>query len=232
MPRRLKKNTPMDHLITQCSGIADHARLNRKFNIVVVYETFVSAARALRACELLRQEIPPDVCMRINTWRIASLEDGVENELAASSASLADVVILSTPGREVPPQALHDWMDRWVSRGINSPTALLSLFGDHLTPAANATAQLLQLKASTHGIDFFMHPTREHTPADYPIQLGWKNNHLPPTDRLPPPVLVSHDHESAFDTIENFAAHLRALFLDLAAADLPGNTRNRIQPAF
>ncbi len=218
----------MDHLITQCADIANPARLNRQFHIVVVYETLVSAARALRACEHLRQEIPPDVAIHINAWPLESLADTSERDLAASSAAMADVVILSTPGRDAPPQTLHEWTDRWFAHSINSPSALFTLFGDHLTPVARSTARTLLRKTSPLGIDFFMHPAPDH---DRQISLGWQNNdELPPAP--PDRIALRREHESAFDTIESFAAHLRVLFLDLAAADLPGDSRRRVQAAF
>lgn len=227
-----EKITPMDHLINQCSGIANPSRLNRTFNIIVVYETFVSAARALRACELLRQEIPPDVSMRINAWRIASLEDDAESQLAASSASLADVILLSTSGRISPPPVLHHWLDLWLSQRISSPTALFAIFGEHLTPAAVATATILQRKSSSNGIDFFMHPTHQPDQSAAPIQLGWKNNDFRLQKSSSDTTTLSRDHESAFDTIENFAAHLHSLILELAATDLPEETCQRIKPIF
>jgi hypothetical protein len=158
----------------------------------------------------------------------ARLNLAAVGSLAASSAAMADVVILSTPGRDAPPQALHEWTDRWFAHGINSPSALFTLFGDHLTPVARSTARTLLRKTSPLGIDFFMHPAPDH---DHQISLGWQNNdELPPAP--PDRIALRREHESAFDTIESFAAHLRALFLDLAAADLPGESRRRVQAAF
>jgi hypothetical protein len=224
----LKTHTTMDHLIEQCSDIASPARLKRKFHIIVVYETFVSAARALRACEILRQEIPPDVAMHINAWRIASLTDTQEFTLAASTASAADVVIISTPGRDLPPPVLHTWIDHWMSHNGHSPTALLALFGDHMTPAATASARSLHRKTSASGVDFFIHPYPSRDGGEQPAQLGWESNHLPATLSSRRPLRQTHEPESAFETIENFSAHLRALFLDLSTADLPRDPERRV----
>lgn len=223
----------MDHLIEQCSGIANSARLNRKFHIVVVYETFVSAARALRACEILRQEIPPDVSVRINAWRIESLEDAAECDLAASSAALADLVILSTPGRDGPPPALKQWIDRWLDHRIQSPSALFALFGDHLSPVATATASALLQKTSPLGVDFFMHPTPSLDFTHRKEILGWDDNcRMLPNANGSYTCTHSHDNETAFDTIESFAAHLRAQFFEMTSAELPGEMRRGLQTAF
>lgn len=221
----------MDHLIEQCSGIANPSRLARKFDIVVVYETFVSAVRALRACELLRQEIPPDVTMRINAWRIGKLQDHTDRQLAASHASHSDLVIISSPGRDAPPPILHDWLDLWIDSDITSPPALFTLFGDHMTDSAAATAHALRRRAAPIGIDFFIHPAPDTTPASPQHSLGWKNNHLQRGTQPSKATTSRGNHESAFDTIESFAAHLRALFLDLSTADLPVENRAHVQAA-
>jgi hypothetical protein len=217
----------MDHLIEQCSGIANPTRLNRKFHIVVIYETFVSAVRALRACELLRQEIPPDIRICINAWRIESLHDHATAQLAASSAAHAELLIVSTPGRSSPPAILHEWMNGWLDIGVTSPPALFSLFGDHLSESALASALALKRMTTPLGIDFFMHPTP--SPDSQPHHsLGWQNNHLPHALPALSRLQQCSISESAFDTIEDFCAHLRALFLDLSTAEPPTQSQTRL----
>lgn len=217
----------MDHLIEQCSGIANPTRLNRKFHIVVIYETFVSAVRALRACELLRQEIPPDIRMCISAWRIESLHDPAAAQLAASSAAHDDLLIVSTPGRSSPPAILHEWMNSWLDIGATSLPALFSLFGDHLSESALASALALKRKTTPLGIDFFMHPTPS-TDSQPHYSLGWQNNHLPHASPALSRLQQGSVSESAFDTIEDFCAHLRALFLDLSNAEPPTQAHSRL----
>ena len=209
----------MDPLLDQVSGIATCAdAANRTFRIVILYENVVSAARALRACEILRGEIPPDAALEINVWKISGLGLPESRTPSASAAARADVVIVSASGGEERPAPLPLWVDEWLQQSTAAGSALFALLGDHATPGSTSLASWLREKASPNGIDFFSHPpidSSECAPLrDIPLLMPPER----PLHATRPPIeewrpgsdSSSGELESAFDIIENFGAHLRA----------------------
>jgi hypothetical protein len=214
-----KQTTAMDQLLDQVSELAFTAESpSRPFRIVIIYENVVSAARALRACEVLRSEIPHDAGLEINVWKMSSLGSSESCIPSASAAARADVVIVSASGSEEQPAHLPIWVDEWLSQSAAAGSALFTLLGDHVTPGAISFATWLREKTSPNGIDFFSHPpldSRECAPLrDIPLLMPPRK--LPDAIRIPidewrPGAASSSEHfESAFDIIENFGAHLRA----------------------
>jgi len=214
-----KHTTAMDQLLDQVSEIASTAEsADRPFRIVIIYENVVSAARALRACEVLRSEIPHDAALEINVWKMSGLGVSESRIPSASAAARADVVIVSASGSEEQPAHLPIWVDEWLSQSAAAGSALFTLLGDHATPGAISFTSWLREKTSSNGIDFFSHPpleSQECAPLrDIPLLMPPKQ--LPDAVRIPieewrPGSASSSEHfESAFDIIENFGAHLRA----------------------
>jgi hypothetical protein len=214
-----KHTTAMDQLLDQVSEIASTAEsADRLFRIVIIYENVVSAARALRACEVLRSEIPHDAALEINVWKMSGLGVSESRIPSASAAARADVVIVSASGSEEQPAHLPIWVDEWLSQSAAAGSALFTLLGDHATPGAISFTSWLREKTSSNGIDFFSHPpleSQECAPLrDIPLLMPPKQ--LPDAVRIPieewrPGSASSSEHfESAFDIIENFGAHLRA----------------------
>lgn len=214
----------MDNLIEQCNGIADSKPAHRTFRIVIVYENLVSAARALRACEFLRGEIGDTVSLEVNVWKIAVLEDVDSRRFAALAAARADVVIVSTSGREEIPGAFRVWVDSWIRMEDAGRPAVFTLFGDHIGEGAVSIASFLRGKTVPRGIEFFSHPPLESSalrravplqpalPASAPLRETDPNEWRPGQkwmERWTAP-------NSAFDVIEDFAAHLRARLAAIA----------------
>ena len=205
----------MDHLIEQCSDIAGVKPGHRKFQIVIVYENLVSAARALRACEFLRREIGDTVSVEVNVWRMEILEDGDSRRAAANASSLADVVIVSASGREEIPFAFRQWIEAWLQLDQCGRAALFALFGDHVGDGALSVAGYLRRKTILNGIDFFCHPPidegefgragdlqRALEPGTGTDPNEWRPGH----SSAPEPIR----NRSAFDLIQDFATNLGA----------------------
>ncbi|MEI8293594.1 MAG: hypothetical protein WCG66_06300 [bacterium] len=209
----------MDQLLDQAQESATSTTSDRHpFRIVIIYENIVSAARALRACELLRGEISREAAWEINVWKMSSLGVSGNMHPSASAAARADVVIISASGREDQPPGLHRWVDEWLGQGAAAGSALFTLLGDHATPGAVSFASWLQGKAAPCGIDVFSHPATDLAGCaplrDIPLLMP--PGQLPDAIRIPieewrpGSVSTSDRFESAFDIIENFGAHLRA----------------------
>jgi hypothetical protein len=214
----------MDHLIEQCNGIAGTKPAHRIFRIVIVYENLVSAARALRACEFLRGEIGDTVSLDVNVWKIAILEDSDSRRFAGIAAAQADVVIVSTSGREEIPGAFRVWVESWTRMENGGRPAVFTLFGDHIGEGAFSIASFLREKTALRGIEFFCHPPldssglRSASPLQpaLPEAAGLRDidpNEWRPGQKLMDGWAAPH---SAFDVIEDFAAHLRARLAAIA----------------
>jgi hypothetical protein len=215
----------MDHLIDQCSEIAGAKPARRSFQIVIVYENLVSAARALRACEFLRGEIGDSVSLDVNVWKMDLLADGDTCRGAVDAASLAEVVIVSASGREEIPLAFRQWVGAWLRTDLGRRPAVFSLFGDHIGDGALSIAAFLKSMTARRGIEFFCHPPVDasglrRAPALQPALAAgqpfrdidpseWRPGQKPADSWLPP--------SSAFDVIEDFAAHLRARLSGMVA---------------
>jgi hypothetical protein len=214
----------MDHLIEQCSGIAGAKPARRTFQIVIVYENLVSAARALRACEFLRGEIGETVSLDVNVWKMAVLRDGDNRRGAALAASNADVVIVSASGREEIPDAFRQWVEAWLGIDGGTQPAVFTLFGDHVGDGALSVASFLKNKTTLRGIDFFCHPPLDasgflRAPAlQAVLERGETLRDIDPAEWRPGQNQSDSwmSPHSAFDAIEDFAAHLRARLSALA----------------
>ncbi|MFM8984051.1 MAG: hypothetical protein ACKOLA_14410 [Spartobacteria bacterium] len=212
----------MDHLIEQCSDIAGVKPGHRKFQIVIVYENLVSAARALRACEFLRSEIGEAVSVEVHVWKISLLEDGDSRRAAANASSLADVVIVSASGREEIPPAFRNWMDAWLQLDQCGRAALFALFGEHLGNGALSVAGYLRRKTILNGIDFFCHPPIDGHELGFAADLERALGPGPmrrSDEWRPGQEKIDATAPSAFELVEDFAADLRARFVALACTD-------------
>jgi hypothetical protein len=208
----------MDNLIEQCNSIAGSKPAHRTFQIVIVYENLVSAARALRACEFLRGEIGDSVSLEVNVWKMAILEDADSRRFASVAAAQSDVVIVSTSGREEIPGAFSLWVDSWTRMEDGRRPAVFTLFGDHVGQGAVAVASFLRRKTALRGIDFFSHPPLNSSdlqsapPLQPVLPAAGAQRATDPGEWRPGEKLLEgwKSPNSAFDVIEDFASHLRA----------------------
>lgn len=216
----------MDHLIEQCSGIAGANPPARKFRIAIVYENLVSAARALRACEFLRGEVPGDPSFDVNVWNMGLLGMADNRAQAASAASSADVVIVSASARDGVPPAFRAWVDAWLWLNRGRQCALFALFGDHIGPSALSMATYLRHKSLARGIDFFCHPPLDAaalgSAADSQLALADSPRiRVSETEEWRPGSAQQTEFETrqtAFELVENFAENLRVRLRSLKAS--------------
>ena len=208
----------MDHLIEQCDGIAS-ANLGRDhLSLVIVYENVVSAARALRACDILRGDGPDEITLSIKVWKTDQLGVEDDRDCAAEAAAQADIVIVSASGREEISPFLRMWTESWFEREKVCAGSLLTLFGDHIGPYLLSLAAYLRQKSAPRGIRFFSHPgldgydieTRPTFQNELPAPIVAL--HSLPQDWRPGDSILSRgiEDQSAFDMIESFGDHLRA----------------------
>jgi hypothetical protein len=208
----------MDHLIEQCDGIASANHDRKNLNLVIVYENVVSAARALRACDILRGDEPEEINLSIKVWKMDLLGMEDNRDQAAKAASKADVVIVSASGRDEISPFLRMWAESWLERVSSRSCSLLLLFGDHIGPRSLETAAYLWQKTAPRGIRFFSHPSMDGYEIETrPIRQRGLPEPLTAIgseawDWRPGDSILSRgiEDQSAFDIIESFGEHLRA----------------------
>ena len=208
----------MDHLIEQCAEITSANHHRDHLSLVIVYENVVSAARALRACDILRGDGPGEITLSIKVWKTDLLGIEDDRDSAAAAAALADIVIVSASGRDEMSPFLRLWTDSWLESRQARPCSLFTLFGDHIGPHSLETAAYLRQKSAPRGIRFFTHPSLD----DYEIETmpafqteltaPLMSMLSQPQDWRPGDSILSRglEDQSAFDIIESFGAHLRA----------------------
>lgn len=208
----------MDHLIEQCAEITSANHHRDHLSLVIVYENVVSAARALRACDILRGDGPDEITLSIKVWKTDLL--GIEDDRAsaAAAAALADIVIVSASGRDEMSPFLRLWTDSWLGSRQAGPCSLFTLFGDHIGHHSLETAAYLRQKSASRGIRFFSHPSMDGYEIETrPIRQRGLPEPLTAIgseawDWRPGDSILSRgiDDQSAFDIIESFGDHLRA----------------------
>ncbi len=212
----------MDHLIEKCSDIAGVKPGHRKFQIVIVYENLVSAARALRACEFLRGEIGEAVSVEVQIWKMHLLADGDSRRAAAHASSLADVVIVSASGREQIPASFRQWMEAWMQPDHCGRAALFALFGEHIGDGALSVASYLRRKTILNGVDFFCHPSIDggalRQAGDLQRSLG-DGGARSQEEWRPGETKEEVTAGTAFELVEDFAADLKNRFVTLANSE-------------
>lgn len=208
----------MDHLIEQCAEITSANHHRDHLSLVIVYENVVSAARALRACDILRGEGSEEITLSIKVWKTDLLGIEDDRDSAAAAAALADIVIVSASGRDEMSPFLRLWTDSWLGSRQAGPCSLFTLFGDHIGNHSLETAAYLRQKSASRGIRFFTHPSLD----GYEIETRPTFQHellsprmamrSQPQDWRPGDSILSRgiEDQSAFDIIESFGAHLRA----------------------
>lgn len=208
----------MDHLIEQCDGIASANHDRENLNLVIVYENVVSAARALRACDILRGDDVGEIKLSIKVWKTDLLGVEDDRDQAAKAAANADVVIVSASGRNDMSPFLRMWTESWLECLSAQSCSLLLLFGDHIGPHSLETAAYLWQKTAPRGIRFFSHPSMDGYEIETrPIRqrglpeplsaIGLESRDWRPGDSI---LSRGIEDQSAFDIIESFGDHLRA----------------------
>ena len=134
----------MDQFIQKCSEIAGSNSHREHYDIAIVYDNAVSVSRALRACEVLRAELPEGHSIKVSVWKTTILEFEEIRADAAQAASAADIVILALSGRETPAPTFFEWVSGWIPTSSSKERALFTLFGDHVTPASTSLQTYLQ----------------------------------------------------------------------------------------
>ncbi len=148
----------MQHTLT-CPPLHDlDLGANPTFNVVIAYEDFETGKHAKETCDYLAENLGRECELRNQMWKFDVLAIRKLREIAAADAAVADLVIVSCRGDELPAHT-KAWIESWINRETR-PMALVALF--HVQPEAAsrtcAVSEYLADAARRAGIEFFAHP--------------------------------------------------------------------------
>lgn len=231
----------MDQFIQKCAEIADSNSQRDHYDIAIVYDNAVSVSRALRACEVLRAELPEGHSIKVSVWKTTILEIEDIRSDAVQAASAADIVMVALSGRETPARSFFEWVNGWTRIPSLKESALFMLFGDHVTSASASLQAYLKQISRSSGFDFFA----------YPEIIAAHTNHFQKTSLLLPlPSLNIEEAEveyeewrpgwgsfankdcevTPFDVITHFSDYLRQHLEDLRNANMIDEAENTWSP--
>ncbi len=147
--------TRTHHLIPLESPDVD---ANPTFNVVIAYEDFETGKRAKRIYDYLAENLGHDCLFGNQMWKFDVLGIPKLREMAAGDAMMADIVIISCHGAELPPE-FKAWVELWVAEPSHS-IALVALFDyleTHEPQAKEARAYLADV-AQRGQMEFFAQP--------------------------------------------------------------------------
>ncbi len=96
-------------------------------NVVTAYEDFATGKRAIATYSNLVLRLGHEFQFRANMWKFDVLQHPKLQDMAASDALEAEVIIISTHGEGDLPDGVKDWIRRWVGPKIKKPRALIAL---------------------------------------------------------------------------------------------------------
>jgi hypothetical protein len=150
-------------------------------NVVIVYEDFETGTHAKKTYDFIVENVQPECQFTNQMWKFDVLSIPKLREIAVRDAAIADIVMLSSHGHELPAQ-VKSWVESWLD-SPGTPLALVALF-DRQSPQTWATREHLAEVARRGKMAFFAQPDdwsdRRLTPA--PVRFrkntGWSGRTL------------------------------------------------------
>ena len=99
---------------------------NPTLNVVIAYEDLETGKRAKKIYDFLVENLGHDCQFTNQMWKFEVLGIPKLREMAARDAMMADIVVISCHGAELPPD-FKAWVELWVAEP-NHPIALVALF--------------------------------------------------------------------------------------------------------
>jgi hypothetical protein len=124
---------------------------------VVAYDNFDSGIRAKEILDRLARALGSQLPMNLSMWKFEMLELDKLQDMAASDAAAADIIIISTGGAGELSPGVQQWVERWLSRKQRESSAFVSLneADPDGTAESPAVSEYLQTVASRGNVIFF-----------------------------------------------------------------------------
>ena len=128
---------------------------NPTFNVVIAYEDLETGKRAKKIYDFLVENLGHDCRFTNQMWKFEVLGIPKLREMAARDAMMADIVVISCHGTELPPD-FKVWVESWVAEP-NHPIALVALLDYQHRQADEARSYLADV-ARRGQMAFFAQP--------------------------------------------------------------------------
>lgn len=126
------------------------------FNVVIIYDQRDSAIRAKAIFDRLMARYAGEFHFQCDFWRFDVLEMPEAQQQASWAGQVADLIIIASQSGEVS-QAVKEWLAKCVSEKPGTPSALVELFSDSVTPESVQSDMREFLKPFATGVDFLVH---------------------------------------------------------------------------
>lgn len=146
------------------------------FQVLILHEDFSAYSHAVEICRQLMQQFSSELDFDIKCWNFIELADPNCARHAAKTASMADIILLSTRTPRLPVE-LDWWLDTFfISRyRPDGVLALICSTPNWPHPAQENLGSRLKVLADRLGMDFILSPPGDETAV---INLGPGGYHV------------------------------------------------------
>jgi hypothetical protein len=147
MPLNSTNSTSVDH--------QPHAK--PRFNVVIVYEDFVTGTRAMTVYDSLARSLANHYEFTNSAWKFEILRQASLKKIAVFDAIEADLVLISAHAGSELPEEVRAWIHLWLAQEFQANCALGLLLAetDEMIGRLAPAHSYLQEVATQHKLDFF-----------------------------------------------------------------------------
>jgi len=116
----------MQHTIAFIPSDSTEAESNPAFNVLIAYEDFETGKHAKKTYDFLQENLGRECSLTNQMWKFDVLSIPKLREIALKDAVMADIIIISSHGDELPGHVTK-WIESWLMEGT-SALALVALF--------------------------------------------------------------------------------------------------------
>ena len=166
------------------------AEPHQTFNILIAYQNLETGKHAKNTYDFLVKHLGADCQFTNEMWKFEVLSIPHLQEIAAKDAAMADIIMISCDGTQLPPE-VSAWIERWLGQPHHA-FALVALFDSPGEEGQTEVRSYLAGVAKRGEMEFFAQPDAG-SPATNPDELfrfqrqtGVEENNLP--------TLIAYDH--------------------------------------
>lgn len=151
------------------------------FNVVIAYEDFETGKLAKKTYDYLVEHLGQECELCHQMWKFEVLALPRLREYAVQDATVGDIVLVATHGRELPPQ-VTDWLDAWAAHAPR--TLALVLLSDAAPDETREAHTYLAGVAAKAGVEFFAQPGAWPGRVDHPAEASRDRGYDPTYNTL------------------------------------------------
>jgi len=147
MPLNPANSTTVDH----------HQHAKPRFNVVIVYEDFVTGTRAMTVYDSLARSLANHYEFTNSAWKFEILRQASLKKIAVFDAMEADLVLISVHADSELPEEVRAWIHLWLAQAnqANCALGLLLAESNEMIGRVAPAHSYLQEVANQHKLDFF-----------------------------------------------------------------------------